>query len=126
MGQWLSLPMILAGVALMVWAYRRRARMPLRDAISMHVRSARASAPCRSTQNAGPRAGVFIRTAVRCAARYFICTEPLTVTDTVALPPSTAIGALIFALSIGAAAIAIMRGYGCTLRPPPTFTSRIV
>ncbi|WP_322065310.1 prolipoprotein diacylglyceryl transferase [Burkholderia ubonensis] len=25
MGQWLSLPMILAGVALMVWAYRRRA-----------------------------------------------------------------------------------------------------
>lgn len=25
MGQWLSLPMVLAGVALMVWAYRRRA-----------------------------------------------------------------------------------------------------
>jgi phosphatidylglycerol:prolipoprotein diacylglycerol transferase len=24
MGQWLSLPMIVAGIALMVWAYRRR------------------------------------------------------------------------------------------------------
>jgi len=23
MGQWLSLPMVLAGVAMMVWAYRR-------------------------------------------------------------------------------------------------------
>lgn len=76
-------------------------------------------------KNAGPRAGVFHFGLPR-AARYFICTEPLTVTDTVALPPSTAIGALILALSIGAAAIAIMRGYGCTLRPPPTFTSRIV
>ncbi|PFH28477.1 prolipoprotein diacylglyceryl transferase [Burkholderia sp. JKS000303] len=26
MGQWLSLPMIIAGIALMVWAYRRRAK----------------------------------------------------------------------------------------------------
>jgi len=24
MGQWLSLPMILAGIALLVWGYRRR------------------------------------------------------------------------------------------------------
>lgn len=56
---------------------------------------------------------------------YFICTEPLTVTDTVALPPSTAIGAPAFALSIAGAAMAIMRAYGYTLRPLPTFTSRI-
>jgi phosphatidylglycerol:prolipoprotein diacylglycerol transferase len=27
MGQWLSLPMIVAGVALMVWAYARARRM---------------------------------------------------------------------------------------------------
>jgi phosphatidylglycerol:prolipoprotein diacylglycerol transferase len=28
MGQWLSLPMILAGIGLMVWAYRRGRREP--------------------------------------------------------------------------------------------------
>lgn len=56
---------------------------------------------------------------------HFICTEPFTLTVTVVLPPSTAIGALIFALSIAGAAIANIRGYGCTLRPLPTFTSRI-
>jgi len=32
MGQWLSLPMILAGIAMMVWAYRRDRRLPPKPA----------------------------------------------------------------------------------------------
>jgi phosphatidylglycerol:prolipoprotein diacylglycerol transferase len=28
MGQWLSLPMILGGIALLVWSYRREAKAP--------------------------------------------------------------------------------------------------
>jgi phosphatidylglycerol:prolipoprotein diacylglycerol transferase len=31
MGQWLSMPMVVAGIALMLWAYRRKVKHALRD-----------------------------------------------------------------------------------------------
>jgi phosphatidylglycerol:prolipoprotein diacylglycerol transferase len=32
MGQWLSLPMIIAGIGMMIWAYRRDGRLPSKPA----------------------------------------------------------------------------------------------
>lgn len=89
-------------------------------------RESRRTRPPRKNAGASPAFCIDREAQTRRAdVCHFICTEPFTLTVTVVLPPSTAIGALIFALSIAGAAIANIRGYGCTLRPLPTFTSRI-
>lgn len=41
MGQWLSLPMIVAGVALMIWAYRRKGREAVKAAEMVKVNAAK-------------------------------------------------------------------------------------
>lgn len=73
--------------------------------------------PEREGENTMGRCPVF-------AAPYFsICTDPLTVTVTWALPPSIGTGA---ASAAAIAALAYMRGIGVTAPASPTCTLRIV
>ena len=41
MGQWLSMPMIIAGIAMMLWAYRRKAQATVRDKAPRDSQSSR-------------------------------------------------------------------------------------